>query len=114
MRKVKDDFANDRAVEIYEWVLIQSGTFRSRDIPKWDKSNLNRLAMKSLIDRDLVRMIGHEVPRSYRLSRIVEPSTCLDIPDNVSHYTGVKRYRVHPSIAVQHAKDPDLQQYAIS
>lgn len=109
---IKDDFANARAIEMYEWILHHRGTFQSRQVPGWSISNLNKLAIKALIDRDLIRIVHFDWPRTYRIGRVVDLERCMDLPSG-GNYTGVIRYRVDPAIASQMGNCPNLRQYSI-
>lgn len=109
---IKDDFANARAIEMYQWVLSQKEPFKSMDIPGYTRSRMNQLAIKMLVDRDLIRVVRFDLPRTYRLSRSVDLATCLDVP-STGNYSGVVRYRVDPSIAAQMPTASNLRQYSI-
>lgn len=111
MNRFRNDYANDRAIEIYIWVLTQEKAFRVRDIPGWSKSEMNRLALQMLIDRNLVGRIYSQ--NRCKLLRRVDPSKCLELPLTGGVYSGVKRYRVPPCVAASMGNSPDLYQYAI-
>ena len=108
------DKFRERAIEIYEFSLKQSKRFRARDIEGWRDNSLNKEAIAMLVSRDLLRVIDMKPVRTFKVSRIVDPSTCLDVASDSTLDTGVTRYRVHPSIAAQYATSSNLQQYAIN
>jgi hypothetical protein len=110
--KIKDDFANPRMVEIYQWVLSRNGMFRMRDCPGYKPDSVNTLAVKMLTDRHLIKEVGNTTPRSYRIDRIVDIEDCL-APFDSQGVTGVKRYRVPPSVAQSKGAAANLEQYAI-
>lgn len=104
----------ERAIEIYEFSLKQSKRFRARDIEGFRDNSLNKEAIAMLISRDLLRVIDVKPVRTFKVSRIVNPATCLEVAPDSTLDTGVTRYRVAPSIAAEYATAPNLQQYAIN
>lgn len=116
MKKRPEQIAKfrERAIEIYKFSLKQSNRFRARDIEGWRDNSLNKEAIAMLISRDLLRVIDVKPVRTFKVSRIVDPATCLDVASDSSLDTGVTRYRVAPSIAAEYATSSDLQKYAIN
>lgn len=112
-RKYCSKVLGPRTIEIYKWALTQEDSFKAREIPSWEESALNKDARKALIDRGLIVVVNPNWPRSYKVGRVADLETCLDITETIDRAAKVTRYRVAPSIAESMGASPNLKQYAI-
>jgi hypothetical protein len=71
------------------------------------------MAVNMLTARRLIKEVGSNTPKSYRVDRIVDIYDCLAPFDSPLHGASVKRYRVPPSVARSMGGSPNLEQYAI-